>query len=137
MIKPAQLFDLTCNDCSKKGTCKEPCIFINKLAGKGKGRRECLPPPGIDHLHCETCPESQSGCNGNCTSTNYNLKLIEIQAVKEDLRKKNISDIRNLDNVRHKAIAALRHGGFRVADIPYIVELLDISERHIYRIVKG
>ena len=111
--------ELTCKDCPKFKGCNKLCIFMDKLAGSGRSTKELLPPP-------------EPPDNG----FDYKDILLEIQVARSARRRRNIADIRELSNMRLKAITALLYAGFSVSDIPYIVELLDIKERRLYQIIE-
>lgn len=114
MIRIDQLMQLTCKDCDKVEHCKKPCIFIDKIAGKGKSTRELLPPPeppdkGLD----------------------YKEVLIERQEARAKAKPYDISDIRIIDDVRIRAIAAMSYGHISKHDQ---ARLLSISVRTIERL---
>ena len=130
------LTDVTCDDCRKKEYCKQPCIFIERLAGKDKGTRELIPPPNPRQISCVSCPKVGE-CLGRCEKTDYNVKLVAIQAKKAALKRQTIVDIRGLQGIRLRAITALLYAGFKVREIPYIVEKLNIKKSQLYEIMKG
>ena len=131
MIKPEHLFNLTCSDCPKHKWCKTPCVFVDKLAGKDKSCRECLPPPD-NHLACSECPESKQGCMGQCEETDYNKKLIAVKDARDSLKPKTIADVRGLADLRLRAVAAMLYADISTAEIALI---LDISRRRVYQII--
>lgn len=101
----------------------------------GKGCKELIPPPTPGMYDCGSCPDRQE-CGGRCEKTDYNMRLATLQDSKAAFKKKTIADIRELQELRLKAISALLYAGFTVSDIPYIVELLDIKQRRLYQIIK-
>jgi hypothetical protein len=127
---------LTCEDCNKSKHCKTPCVFIDKLAGKGKSTRELLPPPNPHHAMCGQCKDKNDCITGRCEYTDYNMTLTEVITVRERMKKKNILSIRQLNDTRLKAISSLLYAGFKVSEIPYIVEILNIQRSRLYAIIK-
>ena len=127
--------EITCRDCRKRVYCDEPCIFVERIVGKGKSTKELLPPPDPRQISCANCPEKVD-CLGRCEKTDYNFRLAAIQDQRAVFRKHTIADIRGLRNFRLKAIAALLYAGFRVADFPEIRERINIKQSQLYAIIK-
>ena len=134
-MNPEQIIILTCQDCSKIKTCMKTCVFIDRLAGNGGSTKEKLPPPNPLEDICYGC-EDVKDCNGQCSRTDYKLNLLETLKQRETFREGVVLNIRELQDVRLKAISALLYVDFKVADIPYAGELLNIKERRIYQIIK-
>jgi hypothetical protein len=136
MINPEHLMVLSCEDCDKRAHCKKACVFIDKLAGKGKSTRELIPPPDPNHAACSNCKDKQTCITGSCEYTDYKLNIIEVDKVRQNKKKRNIMDIRELEDTRIKAVTALLYAGFKVKEIPYIIEVLNIKERRLYQIIE-
>ena len=130
-----QLISLTCQDCNKSKNCKSTCVFIDKLAGRDKSTREKLPPPDPNNEACIHCDQVQD-CNGRCDKTDYTMHLTSVKDTRQAFKKKTILDIRELHDTRLKAISALLYAGFKVKEIPYIVEVLNIQRSRLYGIIK-
>jgi hypothetical protein len=111
MINPEHLAQLTCQECSKKEHCKAPCIFVDKIAGGKKSCRELIPPPEP--------PE---------TGRDYKEVLIELQLSR--VKQYNISDIRDINDIRVRAIAAMTYANISKADQ---ARMMNISVRTIER----
>ena len=117
-MKRPQTLDITCNDCSKKAHCKTPCVFIDKLAGKGKALRERLAPLVVlEHI-----------------AVNHETHSRVLADIIEAKRKRSISDVRNIPCIKKRAIAALLYANIK----PYeMADLLIMAERTIYRHING
>ena len=109
----SQILALTCKECSKDTSCKNPCIFIDHLAGRGKGRREALAPPLPDE------------------DKDYKKILIMMQQSIESNRNTTIKEVRQIPDINIRTIAALLYAQIPIKDIAY---QLDKSERTIRRL---
>ncbi len=102
-----------CQQCTDKAHCSSLCNGIDILAnGNVKCSEILLSDPYDDHH----------------SNTDYNQILAEIQSGKPIT----IEEIRTIEDMRVRMIATALHAQIPVKDI---AELLNLSKRHIYRLI--
>lgn len=121
---------MTCEDCTKRAGCDSPCVYVDRLAGRGdKVGRELIPPPDIQ-INCSQCAERED-CSGQCDRTDYKQRLTDMQSLKESLSRISISRIRSIHDKHRRAVTAMLHADLTITDIAIII---DRSERTVKRL---
>ena len=112
--------------CKKFKDCANVCEVIDTIAGKGKNIQELLPPPDIASInnldHSKHPPVSKG----------YKEVLQANIEARRDYIPTTIKEIRSLNDIRLRAIAAMAYSNISIQDIAH---LLNYSTNHVYKIV--
>lgn len=108
---------LLCKNCAHYETCEKPCIYVDNIAYDGTKKDEF------------------SFCfDDNRITADYKEILEEIKKGAEKRKRNiNIESIRNIKDMRLRAIATMIYAKISIMDI---ANLLNRSESQIYRIIK-
>ena len=113
--------------CKKYDTCQESCDIIDSQS-KDKGLKELLPPPDItsvNKLDTATLPPVSIG---------YKEVLQANIEARRNYIPTTIKEIRSLNDIRLRAIAAMAYSNISIQDIAH---LLNYSKNHIYKLVNN